>query len=908
MFVWLGKAVTENALAVLIAWVVACAALLWAAPSFDSRASHGEFNFLPEDQPSRQAIDLYRRAFLVDSPGEVVLANDATPVDALSDGASNEEAAAGAIGEAAAKGAGSGDAADAEDAGDDAAGDEDRPGSVQQDPLGSNIVLLLRRATPLRDGDRDFLSETLIPEIRRIAEVVPSDGEAASDTGSGPQIRSIWTYQDDKLGPLLVSTDKKAMMVVVELDSEFMDRSNAPLLSRLEELVENVSDLRNYPTGLDLKISGSATVGRDMLVAEKEGSSRTELFTLILVIGLLSIMYRAPVLALIPLVTVAVAVLVTLRLLAALTDAGFIGVFAGLDVFVRVVMYGAGVDYALFILARYREELDLGRDYPEALATAVGKIGPALATSAGTSIVGIGMMCFAAFGKFRQSGFGISFGLLIVLIAALTFTPAVLRLFERYAFWPRIRTETVPLPGSWSASRSPWQRLLSGRTLRGVRERYKLRDFWRKTARRISERPGWWLTVSVVAMLPFVVVAVRNFDHLSYGLLSDLPSTEPSVVGAKAIQEHFPAGVAGPTTVLIYDPKLADERALDVSADLTDALTQQKAALRIADVRSQKQPLGTSQQARDYLASLDEGSSRLFNRKLIVRKQLAIQAKKLYLASSEELEDQVLRLDLVFNADPFDRGSIDLLDDAEQTLRAALPEGLRESAEIVMIGPTASIRDLKTVTDGDRTLICTLVTIAVYLVIVLLLRRPRICLFLIASVVLSYLATVGMTYAAFSFWMPETFAGLDWKVPIFLFTLLIALGEDYNILLMARIVEEQEEFGPQGGVTEALAKTGSIISSCGIIMAGTFASLLFGTLTSMLQMGFALTIGVLLDTFLVRPVIVPAWLTLLHDWQLTGGWKETLARVLGGAELVRPTEQERAAVMLTQPEPEVAGV
>ena len=854
MFQWLGKAVTDNALAVVIGWAAVCAVLLYAAPSFDSRAQHGEFNFLPDDQPSRQAIDLYRRAFLTD---------DASSDDASSDEADSDEADA----------------------------DEDRPGSVQQDPLGSNIVFLLRRLTPLREEDRTFLSETLIPEIGRIAEetnAAGNDGESAD----APEIRSIWTYQDDKLGPLLVSTDEKAMMVVVELDSEFMDRSNSPLLSRLEAMVENVSDLPNYPTGLDLKISGSATVGRDMLVAEKEGSSRTELFTLILVIGLLSVMYRAPVLALIPLVTVAVAVLVTLRLLAAMTEAGLVSVFAGLEVYIRVVMYGAGVDYALFILARYREELDLGRDYPEALATAVGKIGPALATSAGTSIVGIGMMCFAAFGKFRQSGFGISFGLLIVLISALTFTPAVLRLFERYAFWPRIRTETVPLPGSWAASRSPLRRLLSGRTLRGVRERYRLRDFWRRTAHKIAARPIWYLGLSTAAMLPFVVVAMWNFNHLSYGLLSDLPATEPSVVGAKAIQEHFPAGVAGPTTVLIYAPELADERPLNVSADLTEALAEAKADLKIADIRSQKQPLGTSEQARKYLASLDEGSSGLFNRKLIVRKQLAVQAKKLYLASSDELAGQVLRLDLVFNADPFDRGSIDLLDDAERTLRAALPEGVRESAEIVMIGPTASIRDLKTVTDGDRVLICSLVSLAVYAVIVLLLRRPRICLFLIVSVVFSYLATVGLTYVAFSLWMPDTFAGLDWKVPIFLFTLLIALGEDYNILLMARIVEEQEEYGPHGGVLEALSRTGSIISSCGIIMAGTFASLLFGTLTSMLQMGFALTIGVLLDTFLVRPVMVPAWLTMLHDWQLAGGAKAKWARLLGGAELVRPDPSE----------------
>ena len=914
---WLGERTTRHAGAILIGWVVCCAALLLLAPSFASQVTHGEFNFLPADLPSRRAIDLYGRAFATperrerdalapvdESParrdaqemGEGPIRTPSAPTDRLEtdsldepsdDPAAAMDALAATADDEAAPTDGDDTTSDASASDRDVAQDDDAPQSVQQNPLGSNIVLLLRRATPLRDADREFLDQTLIPRIREIA----AETEASSE-GVGarrPEITSIWTYSDGKFGPLLVSTDGHAMMVVIELDTEFLDRSNAPLVSELQTLVANVSELPAYPTGLDLKISGSATVGRDMLVAEREGASRTEVFTLVLVIGLLSLIYRAPVLALIPLATVAAASVVALRLLAVLAGLEVSGIFSGLETYIRVVMYGAGVDYALFILARYREELDDGTDYPSAVAASVRKIGPALATSAGTSIVGIAMMCFASFGKFRQSGFGISFGLLIVLIAALTFTPAVLRLFGRYAFWPRIRTEEVSTSRAGGRTRSSLRDLINGRSVQLIRERYRLRDLWNRIGQRIAARPLTWLGLSLAAMLPLVVVGVTNFDHLSYGLLSDLPADEPSVVGAKAIQEHFPAGVAGPTSVLIAHPALADERSLNVSRDVTERLTSEKGRLRLADVRSEADPLGTSEQAQRYLTELDgtDGSKGSMNR-LFVRKQLRAQARRLYSAQSAELDGQVVRVDLVFNADPFDRDSIDLLNASETVIRGALPESIREGAEILMIGPTASIRDLKSVTDGDRIRICSLVSIAVYLVIVALLRQPRICLFLIVSVVLSYLATVGLTHLAFAAWEGDAFAGLDWKVPIFLFTLLIALGEDYNILLMARVVEEQRTHGVRQGVLEALARTGSIISSCGVIMAGTFASLLFGTLTSMLQMGFALTVGVMMDTFLVRPVIVPAWLMTLYDWQLAGGWKARLATLLGGGEMMAP--------------------
>ena len=158
-----------------------------------------------------------------------------------------------------------------------------------------------------------------------------------------------------------------------------------------------------------------------------------------------------------------------------------------------------------------------------------------------------------------------------------------------------------------------------------------------------------------------------------------------------------------------------------------------------------------------------------------------------------------------------------------------------------------------------------LVTLGVYAILVALLRRPGISLYLIATVVLGYLASLGLTDLVFHALHrgPGPWDGLDWTVGFFLFVILVAVGEDYNILLMARVIEEERKHGVTEGTRRAVAHTGGIISSCGLIMAGTFGSMLTGSLTSLRELGFALGLGVLLDTFLVRPILVPAFVVLI---------------------------------------------
>lgn len=822
MYRQLGEKVSRFPVFTLGAWLVLALSIILTRPATEGIWQEGEFAFLPKDAVSVQAQQMFREAF---PPTNGRRFDD-----------------------------------------DDTVGT-----SVQRDPLGSNIaVVLFRQNRPegLSDDDRAFIRDHLVPSLEKIRRSTPA-GYQHEPGALYPEIsererviRGISTPDDKRIGFLLISPDERAALVVLQLQTEFLDRQNGLVVDRIEELLFSSQLLREKPIGLAIALSGSATVGRDILRGEWNSARRTETITKFLVIVLLLLIYRAPILALVPLLTVGISVEFTLALLTHMAERGWIGLFNGLEVYVTVVVYGAGVDYCLFLIARYKEELDAGHSFAQAIIQSIRKVGAALATSAGTSIVGIGMMGFAEFGKFRQAGFAISIGLFVAACFAVTFTPAILLILKNWAFWPDIRQERPQTERGWLPTASLWKALSEQRLLD---------EGWNWIAKQLRHYPGFIFLGTVLIMFPFAIVGLVKQSDLSYGLLTDLPQDDTSVEGARAIHEHFPAGITGPATVLVKFDHAAlkshfdEEDLTDITVarhlnnDMTAAITSRFAELRedgfeIVDIRTQRYPLGTSEKSQEYLRSLpliQQAAKRKFEHWT-------------YNSVRGPLAGQVMRFDFVFESDPFERVSIRNLARLEGIIHDAVPSELRDSTEILTLGPTSGIRDLKQTTDGDRIRIDFLVVFAVYIMLVMLLRQPAICAYLILTVVFSYLVALGVTYLAFYYRDPVGFNGIDWKVPIYLFTILIAMGEDYNILLMSRVTEEQRRYGPIEGILVALTRTGSIISSCGIIMAGTFASLMAGTLLGMVQLGFALSFGVLLDTFVVRPILVPAYLIMLN--------------------------------------------
>ena len=685
--------------------------------------------------------------------------------------------------------------------------------------------------------------------FERDSGLTPEDLDAADRVGSrfaedealGLPVINVITPKSEVIGRKLLSRDHKAALVMVNLGREFMTVRNIEGLARVSHVLDETRETVNYPAGLKMGITGSAAIGGDMLSAAHESIQNIELATVILVVAILLLVYRAPLLVIIPLAAITISAVVSMGLVALLTQVGKLDgfewfhykVFTTTKIFIIVILFGSGTDYCLFLIARYREELERGLDRRRAVATAVEHIGEAVVGSALTAIVGLGMMFFADFGKFANSGPTIALCLIVTLIACLTLAPAILMATGRWLFWPfHVRAKAPAL---------------------SVDNELPNRGLWPAVARAIVARPGLILTVSLLALLPLAYAGFHDVP-ISYDLVRELPADRVSVEGTVMLREHFPAGETGPVTVVVYHPQGAFD---------TEAGERQIALLTkllydfdgVVSVRSITEPLG------DKPGTGNTPLTAAGRRKLAARKHPRTEAT--YLTQVPELRGQVTRLDVVTRYEPFSREAANLVDDLDERLTQLSnnADSYWHKAEFDHAGPTAGTRDLRAVTESDQQLIQRLVLLAVYFVLIVMIRRPLISVYLVLSVLFSYYVTLGATKIFFR-WCYSDFEGLDWKVPLFLFVILVAIGEDYNIYLITRVLEEQRRRGKLDGLRAAVVRTGGIITSCGVIMAGSFVSMLTGTMRGIVELGFALSLGVMLDTIIVRPVLVPAFLAL----------------------------------------------
>jgi RND superfamily putative drug exporter len=354
------------------------------------------------------------------------------------------------------------------------------------------------------------------------------------------------------------------------------------------------------------------------------------------------------------------------------------------------------------------------------------------------------------------------------------------------------------------------------------------------------------------------------------------------VKGLQIIKRHFTPGETGPISVLLASYsgwESMEGQAL--LAHLSQGLTRLE---NVAEVRSLTQPLGEplrtpvqatapagSQGLQCFLHKMKQGWNN------VVEEQTREAARQFYLSKVAEPAPgvdwvirpsgkvlgpvEVTRLDVVLKTDPFEPESVPTQDAIQAWLKEELPRTVRglNGLQAESYGVTVSSRDLAVVTEADRSRINGLVLAGIFLILLVLVRKFWLAAYLLGTVLFSYYVTLGATTLMATWWSGRALGEVDWRVPFFLFTILVAVGEDYNILLITRALKERKRHGGAEGMRRALSRTGGTITSCGLIMAGTFATLMLSGLNTLVQIGFALAFGVLLDTFVVRPFLVPAF-------------------------------------------------
>ena len=557
--------------------------------------------------------------------------------------------------------------------------------------------------------------------------------------------------------PAAISDDSTTAVITVPLEKT---DSTEEITSRVKELREIAK--QDAPSGLDVYVTGPEGFQADIAGVFAGADFTLLLSTVIVVAVLLLITYRSPTLWLVPLLVVGTADGMAgqlARQVAALFGITPDGSVTGI---LSVLVFGAGTNYALLLIARYREELLAHEDRHFAMAQAIRGAGPAIIASGSTVTLALLTLTFADLAGNRALGIVCATGIVIAMIAALGVLPAALVVFGRGLFWP-----FVPKFGGINKSDS---------------------GLWAKLASGVSRRP---IAVSVLGVLVLGALA-SGVGGIQVGLSSTdrfLKAPE-AVVGQEVLAEAFAAGSTTPTVVV---------------ANSAQAEAVKTAAEKVAGVDSVT--IGESNGTVTQLSVVLDGESQ-----------------------SEEAYASI------------------------NALRVALDDV--SGADALVGGLDAQALDVKDAYAHDQLIVIPLILILVFIVLVILLRAFVAPVLLLTTVVASFFASMGAGW--FIFTNILGFAALDLSVFLYSFLFLVALGVDYNIFLVTRAKEEAEKLGTRQGMIKALSATGGVITSAGILLAAVFAVLGVLPLVALAQIGVIVCIGVLLDTLLVRTVIVPA--------------------------------------------------
>jgi RND superfamily putative drug exporter len=647
----------------------------------------------------------------------------------------------------------------------------------------------------------------------------------------------------------LATRGDAAQLLVVSSVTPFDQTGTDTLVSNLQTALGK----SGFPPDLQVHLAGEIATNVANQKASNKAGSRIQSFSILFIIVLLFIIFRA---FLAPLVTLIPAVMVLLL------SGSFIGALGahGLkisfftQILLIVLILGAGTDYGLFLVFRVREEMLNGREPKDAVAYAVSKVGESIAASAATVVVALLTLTLATFGIYHDLGIPLAIGIVVMLLAGLTLLPALLAILGRAVFWP---TKTAPKDHK--------------------------EGLWGRIAGRLVRRPALTLCVGVLVFAALAVFAA-GFKPGGFGGQVNAPAGSSAALGNTALTTHFPQASANPTNIIMRFPTSAWSSAAALASSIGKATTGLEGTGSFTTLAGALDPNGEPITPAELYAvhtEIGKPAQELVRTAPVPPAGSSVSPAlyDAYLASARYLsaDGRTAQWEAGLKAgDPQSSGALDAIPTIRSQVAVVGHEAGASAAGVA--GEAPALYDVSHISDSDLRHIVPIAVLAIGIVLALVLRSLVAPLYLILSVVLSYLASLGL--AVIVFIKIGGNGGIVFLLPFLMFIFLLALGEDYNILVMTRIREEATNRPLREAVVRAVGTTGPTVTSAGLVLAGTFAVLAIaggsGSGGSQVrEIGVGLAVGILLDTFVVRTVLVPSTVSLLGRWNW---WPSAMSR------------------------------
>jgi putative drug exporter of the RND superfamily len=600
------------------------------------------------------------------------------------------------------------------------------------------------------------------------------------------------------------------------------------------------------PSGVQAHLAGQLAINVDQQKQSGNTGNQVQGVAFIFILILLLIIFRSLLAPLITVIPALLSVSISGPIIAELANHG-LKVSQLVQLLLIVLVLGAGTDYGLFLVFRVRERLRLGDNSKDAVVNALTKVGESITFSALTVIAALLSLLFASFQIYSNLGIPLAIGIGVMLLAGLTLLPALLAIFGKAAFWP-------------SKNRA-------GAETTGV---------WGRIATRVVKRPAAALLIGVIAF-GGLSAAVTAYTSAGFGGTISAPAGTDSAAGTDLLNKYFPSTAANPTN-LVY--KLSTP-AWDSAPLIATATTQLQKDSVFTGVTGPLNPIGgTGFTPAEYtqLHSL-LGSGTLPTTAPPVpaaAAQLGItatqwsQAYQLYRATSQfvSADGKTIQFQTSLKAgDPSTTAALNAVPAVRDAAQAVVPT--LHATDSGVTGEAPALYDVSSISNSDLAHVIPIAIVVIGVLLALVMRSLVAPLYLIASVALSYFAALGL--AVIVFIEIGGSGGITFILPFLLFIFLLALGEDYNILVMTRIREEAHHLPLRQAVAKAIGVTGTTVTSAGLVLAGTFA--VFAVVggrgsggSQIVDVGIGLAVGVIMDTFVVRTVLVPCTVVLLGRW------------------------------------------